>query len=194
MSYNRAFSLLSATTTDNIPIPETGVHYAPTVDDIPRYDVAHWWDPRYENGYCYVVMEYGYLELEIDVNAVWSELLDIGNRPRHDREVLWTQRDWQLVSGAFDSLRNGYLFSARFTIPSFDLQNRMPFWDFLANLYRSMMLLGHDHEDNPVRMEEDNELYRILVDEQGREVIDLTGDASTASTEPLTDVEDWELP
>lgn len=193
-SYTRAFALLSATDQDNIPIPQRGVHYAPTEDDIPRYDAVQWWNPRFENGYTYVQMEYGYMEMEIDVEAVWEDLVTVGQRALHGVQVRWTQRDWQLISSAFDSLRAGYYFSARFLIPNFDCTDFMPFWSFLLQYYRQMLLLGHEHIENGVRVEEDAELYRILVDADGREVIDLTGDASTAPTEPLTDVEDWEIP
>ncbi len=179
---------------DNIPIPQEGIHYCRNAAGIPRDEAIQWWNPHYDNGYCYVASEFGMMELEIDLDAAWAELIDIANRPRWDMEVQWSERDWQLLSRAFDSLRSGYMFSARFMVPSFDLRNSMPFWDWLAMFYRSMLLLGHEHVENPNRMEEDEEIVRIFIDMDGNEVIDLTGDASTAPTEPLTDVEDWELP
>ncbi len=202
-SYQRSFALLSATERDHIPIPQNGVHYAATVADIPIGDIVEWWYTNYENGYVYVRHEFGQREMEIDVEAVWNDLVEAGRRPHHGTEVLWTVRDWQLISGAFDSLRDGYSFSARFLIPNFDCTDYMPFWTFLMRYYRQMMLLGHEHRDNTARVEEDLELYRLLQDEDGneyrilvengREIIDLTGDVSTATTEPLTDIEsDWE--
>lgn len=194
MSYSRAFAQMNLDAPNNIPYPIEGIHYCRNAEGIPRDEAIQWWNPYYDNGYVYVAREFGMLEFEIDIEAVWRELVDIANRPRRDLEVQWSEMDWQLMSRAFDSLRAGYMFSARFLVPSFDLQTGMPFWDFLANFYRSMLLLGHVHVDNPHRREEDEEIYRIFFDEDGNEVVDLTGDGSTASTEPLTDVEEWELP
>ena len=191
-SYTRTFALLSATEPDNIPIPRQGYHFAPTPADVPRDDIVSWWNPHYDNGYVYVAHEFGMMEMEIDLDAVWTDLVTVGQRPHHGMEVLWTQRDWQLISMAFDSLRAGYFFSARFQIPSFDLETSMSFWDFLMQYYRQMLLLGFEHVPNANRIEEDNEIYRILVGEDGREIIDLTGDGDTVTTEGMTDDELWE--
>lgn len=193
--HTRAFALLSATDPDNIPIPIRGFHYAVNERDVPAGDIVEWWDPQYSNGYVYVRMEHGHLDMEIDVNAVWHHLVREGHSANHDLDVHWTQRDWQLISRAFDSLRAGYYFSARFQIPTPSLDYSMTFWTFLRRYYSHLLLLGHEHVDNPVRLEENNELWRVLRDENGNEVIDLTGDASTVTTEPSSDtedVEDWE--
>ena len=191
-SYTRTFALLSATEPDNIPIPRQGYHYAINSADVPRDDIVSWWNPHYDAGYVYVSHEFGFMEMEIDLDALWADLVTVGQRPHHGMLVLWTQRDWQLISMAFDSLRAGYFFSARFQVPSFDLETSMTFWDFLMQYYRQMLLLGHEHVPNANRIEEDNELFRILIDDNGNEVIDLTGDDDTATTEPMTDDEDWE--
>jgi hypothetical protein len=196
-SYTRAFSHLSTTDPDNIAIPEVGVHYVRSVDDVPQYDIVQWWNPRYENGYCYVQMEYGYMEMEVDINVVWEDMLRLGQRPRTDNEMRWTVRDWEIIRIAFDYLRDGCWFSARFTVPSFDLQQRMPFWHFVMLYYRSMLLLGHEHIENGIRVAEDEWIVEAMAEEDrhldGPEVIDLTGDASTATTADLTDIEDlWD--
>lgn len=196
MSYSRAFSNMAANEPNEIPEPEEGVHYVRNANHIPRDSIVEWWNPNFEGDrYCYVAMEFGAMEMEVDVDAVVTSMVTLFHEDAYivDGRMRWSLVDWRRFSDIIELAREGCIFSARMTIPAFDLTHRIPIWSFLMQYYRQMLLQGHDHVENGARIEENEEIYYLVSDDEGPEIIDLTGDDSTVDTLPLTDVSDEEL-